>query len=96
MSMIDSQRICAVKHMEGLGYTFDGIACNPPAFAAPTSTLQDEADAMHGLLVLRADKLEGCTEGWEEETEFKMIAETLEAYEAKRWPNGAVPGGKAE
>jgi hypothetical protein len=37
---------------------------------------------------LRADKLDGCTEGSEEQTELKMIADTLEAYEAKRWPNG--------
>jgi hypothetical protein len=53
-----------------------------------------EADAMHALLVLRADQIEGCTEGSPEEVEFKAIADALEAYEAKRWPDGKAPGGK--
>ena len=49
---------------------------------------------MHALLVLRADKLGGCSEGSDEELELKMIADTVVAYEAKRWPDGKVPGGK--
>jgi hypothetical protein len=57
----------------------------------PTTT---EADAMHALLVLRADALEGYTEGSLEEAEFKTIAKAVEAYEAKRWPDGKIPGGK--
>ena len=36
----------------------------------------------------------GCVEGSEEEAELKLIAETVMAYEAKRWPDGKVPGGK--
>jgi hypothetical protein len=53
-----------------------------------------EADAMHVLLVLRADELEGCAENSEEARELATIAETLGAYECKRWPDGKVPGGK--
>jgi hypothetical protein len=68
---------------------------NAPSGGAPFPSLYDEADAMHALLILRADKLEGCTEGSEEETELKMIADTVEGYEAKRWPDGVVRGGAA-
>jgi hypothetical protein len=92
MSNVDRQRIAAVKAMESLGYSFTGIEWRAPE-AAPTSLLA-EADAMHSLLVLRADRLRGCTEGSEEETELKLIADTVCAYEAKRWPDGKVPGGK--
>ena len=56
--------------------------------------LAAEADALHSLLVLRADKLSTCSEGSEEETELQLIADTVIAYETKRWPDGKVPGGK--
>ena len=43
------------------------------------------------LLVLRADQLEGCTEKFPEEArELAMIAEALEAYENRRWPDGKI------
>ena len=96
MSIIDRQRIAAVKSMEALGYSFDGIAWTAPeGNTPPPASLAGEADAMHSLLVLRADKLEGCTEGSDEAAELKMIAETLEAYECKRWPDGVERGGKS-
>ena len=94
MSTIDKQRIAAVRAMEALGYAFDGIAWTAPTGGAPISAADTEADAMHSLLVLRADKLAGCSEGSDEELELKMIADTVVAYEAKRWPDGKVPGGK--
>ena len=52
---------------------------------------------MHGMLMLRADALVGCTESSEEETELQAIVDLLEAYEVKRWPVGtdpSVPGRK--
>ena len=51
-----------------------------------------EADAMHALLVKRADALVGCTEASSEE--LRALADVLDAYEAKRWPSGKVAGGK--
>jgi len=78
--------------MEGLGYTFTGTNWTAPVGATPS--LVDEADAMHSLLVLRADKLGGCTEGSEEETELALISDSIDAYERRRWPGGKVQGGK--
>ena len=92
MSTIDRQRIAAVKAMESMGYRFVAGEWKSPHVVA--GSLLDEADAMHALLVLHADKLEGCTEGSSEAQELDMIAETIEAYEAKRWSEGKIPGGK--
>jgi hypothetical protein len=94
MSSIDRQRISAVKTLEGLGFTFTDNAWQAPG-GATTPSLSAEADAMHSLLVLRADKLGACTEGSDEAAELAMLSETVRSYEAKRWPDGNVPGGKA-
>jgi hypothetical protein len=91
MSNIDKQRIAAVRVLEALGYMFDD-GWKAPAGAA--TSLVAEADAMYALLVLRADQIEGFTESSPEEAEFKAIADALEAYEARRWPDGKAPGGK--
>ena len=94
MSNIDRQRIAAVRAIEALGYTFTDLEWRAPAAATTAApALLDEADAMHALLVLRADKLDGCAEGSEEVTELRMLSEVVTAYEEKRWPDGKVPGG---
>jgi len=88
MSIIDKQRIAAVRKLEAMGYVFhehDWTGSMIPC---------TEADAMHALLVARADVLEGCTEKSPEEGELEAIAAAIEAYEAKRWPDGKVRGGK--
>jgi hypothetical protein len=61
---------------------------------AALAKLTKEADAMHALLVTRADALMGCTEGSPEEEELASLTDAIEAYEAKRWPEGKIPGGK--
>ena len=81
MTIIDKQRIAAVRALEARGYVFSDPA-------------DIEADALHALLVLRADELVGCTEGSQEEAELEAIADAIEGYESIRWPEGKVPGGK--
>jgi len=84
MSIIDRQRIAAVRKLVDMGYLFrDGEWMAPPMGWPSPATF--EADAMHALLVLRADAIEGCAENSDE---LAMIAETIAAYEAKRWPGG--------
>jgi hypothetical protein len=71
MSIIDRQRIAAVRALEGIGYVFtSGEWQRPGTFAATTLR---EADAMHALLVHRADALEGCVEGSDEERELVAL-----------------------
>jgi hypothetical protein len=65
MTIIDKQRIAAVRTLEARGYDF-----NDPA--------NFEDDELHALLVLRADELVGCTEGSPEEAELKAIADAIE------------------
>ena len=92
MSTIDKQRIAAVRKLEELGYTFAGDGWMHPtknAALAPAIT-----DALHALLVKRADDLEGCTEGSDEEHELAAIERAIGVYEAVLWPTGKVAGGK--
>ena len=53
-----------------------------------------EADAMHALLIKRAGELVGCIEGSPEEAELERVVNSIEAYEAERWPSGKAAGGK--
>jgi hypothetical protein len=94
MSNIDKQRIAAVRKLEKLGYTFAVDDWHAPAGTTVATPTSAQADMMHALLVQRADELEGCTEGSEEERELAAISDAVEAYEAVRWPNGKLDGGK--
>src|SRR5215831_16832810 len=66
-------------------------ANDPTSLTAPFFA---EADAQPSALVLRADALEGCIEGSEEEAELAIMTDAIAAYEAVRWPTGKEPGGK--
>ena len=93
MSTIDKQRIAAVRKLEQLGYTFAGDdrmhPSNDATAIAPTIT-----DELHAMLVKRADDLEGCAPGSDEECELSAIERAIGAYEAVRWPTGKIAGGK--
>ena len=88
MSTIDRQRIAAVKALEAMGYRFR----DDTWFAADATGGSPEADAMHALLVQRADQLEGCIEGSAEEREYSSIVSAIVTYEEKRWPEGQDAG----
>jgi len=86
------QAMVTAKTMKELGYTCDkGIWTSSPEAVAH---LANVADKMHALLVARADELDGCTEGSPEEAEYIKVVEAIEVYEAERWPEGHIPGGK--
>ena len=65
-------------------------------FASAAEIFWREPDAMHVLLVNRADALVGCPEGSPEaeEKELERITDVIDVYEAKRWPSGKVARGK--
>ena len=92
MTTIDKQRISAVAKLEALGYTFS--LADGWTQCAGTALTTAESDALHAILMRRADALQGCTQGSPEEAEHKAIAEALQAYESKRWPDGKERGGK--
>ena len=93
MSEIDRQRIAAVRILESIGYCFRDGRWNSPLQVRPDAELWTEADALHQLLVERADALIGCTDGLVDH-ELEAIGEAIEAYEAVRWPDGKIDGGK--
>ena len=89
MSSIDRQRIDAVRRLEELEYTYQA-----GGWTGPACVQWAEADALHSLLIQRADTLIGCTDGSADQDELEAIGGAIEAYEAVRWPAGKVDGGK--
>jgi hypothetical protein len=90
---IDKQLIEAVRVVEVLSYSYGSGKWTAPANLRGATLLSAEGDALHALLVRRADELVGCTEGSDEERELEAITNAIEAYEAVRWPEGKTPGG---
>ena len=92
MSEVDRQRIAAVQTLEALGYCFRAGRWHPQ-LRRPGQSLV-EADALHNLLVQRADTLISCADGSADRDELEAIGEAIEAYERVRWPDGKIDGGK--
>ena len=93
---LDKKRGAAALALEALGYTYRNDEWTPASATIVPVPLTAEADALHGLLVRRADALAGCAERSAEESELKAIVDAIEAYEAKRWPIGKAPGRAVE
>jgi hypothetical protein len=96
MSMIDKQRVAAVRKLEQLGYTFATGDWHAPAGITAPAPTSAQAGAMDAVLGQRADQPERCPERSDEEAEFATITDAVQAYQAVRWPNGRVDGGKKE
>jgi hypothetical protein len=73
------------RQLQEMGYVFrDGHWCAPDEVAQISRTTA--ADALHALLVARADALMSCTEGSAEEGELEAITDAIEAYESVHEP----------
>lgn len=68
MREIDRQPIAAVRTLEALGYCFRAGRWQSQLSVPGQSWA--EADALHYLLVARADKLIGCTDGSADQDEL--------------------------
>ena len=96
MSMVDKERIAAVRTLQTMGYTFDGANWLPPAPAgtAPKLVAWTEADALHAKLVQLADTLDGCAEGSLQEAVRYALTKAINGYQSVRWPQGRVTDGQ--
>jgi len=95
MSMVDKQRIAAVRKLQAIGYAFDGADWQPPATVqAPKLVAWADADALYAQLVQLADKLDGCAEGSVQEAVRYALAEAIDGYQSVRWPGGRTADGK--
>jgi len=68
----------------------DAFGHGGPALEAPAAV----TDKMHALLVARTDELMSCTGGSPEEAELAALAHAIGGYEAVRWPDSMIEGGK--
>ena len=95
MSMIDKERIAAVRKLQAMGYAFDGSDWQSPEdIQGPKLVTWTEADALHAKLVQLADTLDGCAEGSLPEAVRYALTEAIDGYQSVRWPQGRVADGK--
>jgi len=77
---VDKQRIAAVAALEALGFTFPAGQGWLPPIGSARGNCTTEADAMHALLVIRADVLMGAPhEASDAATGLELITDAIEA-----------------
>ena len=62
MSEVDKQRVRGVEVLRDMGFTWRNGRWLPPVSAENQPAIVPAADAMHRVLVERADRLVGCVE----------------------------------
>jgi hypothetical protein len=95
MSQVDRRRISAVRTLEALGYSFHADRWHPPLLA-PAQRRWTEADALHRLLVQRADTLIGCTMDQRTRTSWKSLARRSKPTRLYDGPMGRSLGARVE
>ena len=95
MSMIDKERIAAVRKLQAMGYAFDGSDWQPPEDIHESKLIAwTQADALHAKLVQLADTLLGCSEGSLQEVVHYALTKAINGYQSARWPQGRVADGQ--
>ena len=90
----DKQRVRGVDVLREMGFSWRNERWLRPLNAENQPAIIPAADAMHRVLVERADRLVGCVENSDDEEELVRIGEAVEVCEALRGPRGKEPGGK--
>jgi hypothetical protein len=91
MSMIDKERIAAVRKLQAMGYAFDGGDWQPlENMQGPKLVTWTEADALYAKLVQLADTLDYCAEGSLQEVVRYALTKAINGYQSVRWPQGGV------
>jgi hypothetical protein len=95
MSMIDKERVAAVRKLKAMGYAFDGGDWQPPEDTqGPELVAWTQADALHAKLVQLADTLLGSAEGSLQEVVHYALTKSIDGYQSVRRPQGRVADGK--
>jgi hypothetical protein len=79
MSLIDRQRVEAVRFLEAEGYAFEDGRWRP-ALGGTQPT--PEGDAIHAMMVRRAEAITGSAR---HEVELESLTIAINAYESIRW-----------
>jgi hypothetical protein len=92
---IDKRRVATVRRLGGLGYSYQGREWGAARSRGPQSLLMTAvSDAMHEALRRRADALEGCTEGSDEEAELRAIVHAIGLRSGPRLAKSAETKGR--